>query len=99
MSAELSLQALTTEKKSFTTGLLLPELRLGSYGSYFGDVVYNLDPTSQINGSLMWRVPLGQLIYKGDKKRFDSKIALQRTSILQTKAHISAEITCLREQI
>ena len=99
ISAELSLQSLTTEKKSFTTGLLLPELRLGSYGSYFGDVVYNLDPTSQINGSLMWRIPLGQLIYKGDQKRFDSKIALQRTSILQTKAHINAEIICLREQI
>ena len=99
MSAELSLQSLTTEKKSFTKGLLLPEFRLGSYGSYFGDVVYNLDPTSQINGSLMWKIPLGQLIYKGDKKIYDSKIALQRTSILQTKAHISAEIICFKEQI
>lgn len=89
---ELTLASLSSEKKTATTGLLIPELRVGAYASYFGDVFTPVDPTTTINASLLWRIPLGRVTYAGSLKQYDAKIAIQEVQIAQTKTMINAEV-------
>ena len=98
-SSEFILRALNTEKKTTTTGLLIPEVRLGAYGSYFGGVFSPMDPTSAINASLIWEIPFGRLIYKGSLKQYNARIALQKNSLEQIKATINEEVISAREKI
>lgn len=107
---ETILKALTTEKKTVTTGLLLPELSLNAFTAGFGGLngaVEAIDPiqfpttqqlyaTNAINFSLMWRIPLGNLTFAGDLKTYDAKILIQQTQIQQTKATINKEIIAAR---
>ena len=103
---ELQFQALKMERKKYTTGLLIPELSIGTYGSYFGRINGNVSPmfpdqypetqqlypTGALNVSLMWKIPLGALTYQGDKKVYDSKMRLNEIKTKQFKAQISEEI-------
>ena len=103
---ELQFQALKMERKKHTTGLLIPELSIGTYGSYFGRINGNVSPmfqdqypetkqlysTGALNISLMWEIPLGALTYQGDKKVYDSKMRLNEIKTKQFKAQISEEI-------
>jgi outer membrane protein TolC len=100
------LKILETEKKTVTTGLLLPELRLNVYGASFGslnDAVEPVLPTQFLNptqlyrtrafdAGLMWQIPLGNLIYGGGRKSYDARISLQQTENDKLKANVNAEI-------
>ncbi|HEC43659.1 MAG TPA: TolC family protein [Bacteroides sp.] len=94
---ELMVKSLQAEKKTTTTGLLLPELRIGTYGSYFGDVFSPLYPTGEINAALVWKIPLGRLIYGGDLKQYNSQIAIRQVILQQTRAEVSEEVTNAKE--
>jgi outer membrane protein TolC len=110
---ELSLKSIETEMKTVTTGLLIPELRLNAFGSYFGGLKGNvkpmfpsqypdpqqLYPTSALNVSLMWRVPLGNLIYAGDLKKYKSQILIKQTQMEQVKAQVNEEIIAAKETL
>lgn len=98
-SMELSLQSLNTEKKTTTTGLGLPELRIGTYGAYFGHVFSPLDPTDEINASLIWKFPLGRIADKDDLNQFDAKISLQENQLAQAKARVNQEILASQQNI
>lgn len=103
---ELLLQALETERKKYTTGLLLPELNVGTYGSNFGRISGNvtpmfpvdypqtqqLYPTRALNVSLLWKIPLGELTYQGDKKTYNSRIRLNEIEAEQFKVQVNEEI-------
>lgn len=103
---ELQFQALEKERKKYTTGLLFPEVNIGTYGSYFGRISGNmspmfpdrfpstnqLDPTAALNVSLLWKIPLGALTSQGDKKSFDSKMRLNEIEGEQFKVQINEEI-------
>jgi outer membrane protein TolC len=103
---ELQLKALNVERKKHTLGLLVPELNVNTYGSYFGRISGNISPifplqypetqqlypTGALNISLLWRIPLGALIYQGDKKIYDSKILLTKIKADRFKAYVSEEI-------
>jgi outer membrane protein TolC len=97
---ELILQSLYEEKKTTTTGLWLPELSVtNARGSFFGDVFNNLDPTVEINGALLWKIPLGRLISGGELKQYNARIALQKIQMMQTRAQVNEEVIRAREQI
>ena len=96
---ERMLQSLNAEKKTTTTGLLLPELRVSAYGSYFGDIFSPLDPTSEINAALIWKIPVGRLGFRGTLKQYNSRIAIQEIQIEQVRAQINEEVISAREQI
>jgi outer membrane protein TolC len=97
---ELILQSLYEEKKTTTTGLWLPELSVtNARGSFFGDVFNNLDPTVEINGALLWKIPLGRLISGGELKQYNARIALQKIHMMQTRAQVNEEVIRAREQI
>jgi outer membrane protein TolC len=98
-SMDLTLQALNAAKKTTTTGLLLPKLSVGGYGSYFGGVFSPIGPTSEINASLIWTIPTGRLVYAGELKQFDARIALQENQILQAKATINKDLLSSRARI
>lgn len=111
--SESSLQSIEMERKTVTTGLLIPELRLNTYSSYFGGLggqVTPMDPvlypetnqlytTGAFNVSLMWQIPIGRLIYGGDVKRYNAQILIQQTQLEQVKAEINEEITTARQLI
>ncbi|MDQ3192533.1 MAG: TolC family protein [Bacteroidota bacterium] len=112
-AGELSLKSLQTERRTTTTGLLLPQLQVGAFSSQFGrgfqpvrpmfpkeypnpQAMY---PTSAIDISLMWRIPIGRIFYAGDLKQFDSRLKLQEIQIEQQKAKINEELISERAQI
>ncbi len=92
-SAGYSLQALQLERKTTTKGLWLPELKLGTYTSYFGDVFSPVNPTTAVNASLLWKIPMGRLTSGGELEQYDVKIAIQQNELAQTKALINEEVT------
>lgn len=96
---ELVLQSLNAEKKTTTTGLLLPELQVGTYGSYFGKISSPIDPTSEINAALIWKIPMGRLTYGGTLKQYNVRIALQENRIAQARTQVNEELISTREQI
>jgi len=73
------LKSIESENKLYSTALLLPSLRVGTYGSMFGKSLHDLNPTMELNTSLVWSIPLGRLVYAGDKKREEAKIMLQQS--------------------
>ena len=98
-SMELILQSLNEEKKTTTTSLLLPEVRIGGYSSFFGDVFSPIDPTSELNASLIWKIPMGRLTKKGTLLKYNAQITLQENQIAQAKAIVNKELITSREQI
>lgn len=109
----LESEALQTMRKTTTTGLLIPELRIGTYGSYFGGLngpvtpmvptdypqTKMLYPTSELNAALLWRVPLGRIFYKGDLKRYDAQLNIQQTRLEQQKGIINEEVISAQSQL
>jgi len=110
---EYNLMSLELEKKTATTGLLLPEFRINSYSSYFGGLegevspVFPADypdpqqlyPTSEANLSLMWKVPLSSLTYKGDIKQYNSEILIHQNQMEKLKASVSEEIDAAQHEL
>ncbi|NRA12841.1 MAG: TolC family protein, partial [Crocinitomicaceae bacterium] len=80
-------------------GLFLPELRVGTHGSYFGGVFSPLNPTGIINAALIWDIPLGRFIKKGSLKQYDAQLALQGIQMEQTKEQVNAEVLASRSKI
>ncbi|MDH3649938.1 MAG: TolC family protein, partial [Saprospiraceae bacterium] len=113
LSRQFILKAFEVRKKTVNEGLLIPELRLSTYGSYFGALKGQVTPlqieqhpetqqlysTAALNIGLMWQVPLGRLTYGGSVKQHDAKIQLQKTSLLQVKAEINEEVAAAREDV
>ncbi len=110
---ELEIQALQVRKKSYTSGLLIPELNIGTYSSYYGKLngkvtpmnttsypnPNQLYPTQAISASLLWKIPIGALTYRGDAKKYNSLIRLKEIEDQQFKAVINEEIANARVKI
>ena len=86
------LQSLQTSKKTVTQGLLLPKFRLGMDNGAFGGYTTQMNNTYQYNAALLWNLPFGRLVYKGDIKRYNAQIDLQHNAIEQFKNQYQAEI-------
>jgi outer membrane protein TolC len=106
-SIDHTILSLQTERKITTTGLFIPTLSIGTYGSYFGRIngavspmfpsqypeTKQLYPTGMLNASLTWNIPLGRLVYGGDLKQYNSQIKIQEIKSDQFNAQINEEIT------
>ena len=71
-------------------GFLIPQLNLATYTSAFGDVFSPLNPTSAINASLMWRFPLGEIFYQGNKKRYLAQRDMEDNKVNALKLTMNA---------
>ncbi|CAN5297743.1 hypothetical protein BH23BAC1_BH23BAC1_43790 [soil metagenome] len=110
---QLEKNSIEKEKLTTTKGLFIPELQFDASTSYFGALrgpvtpmfpeqypeTQMLYPTSGINVSLMWRLPLGRLINGGALKQYNAQLMLQDNHIRQTKAAINEELVSARQQI
>jgi outer membrane protein TolC len=90
-AAELQLQSMEMHNKISTTALWLPELKFNMYGSMFGDVFSPLYPTSGLNFSLIWKLPLGNVSYKGDAAQYKARVDLHRIEVEELKTVIHVE--------
>lgn len=72
------LQSLQTLRKTANEGLLLPKLTVGVQNGVSGAYQGPTQNTSDLNASLLWKIPLGRFVYNGDLKQWDSKILLQQ---------------------
>ncbi|MEX1241989.1 MAG: TolC family protein [Cyclobacteriaceae bacterium] len=107
------LDAIRTERKSTTTGLWLPDLSVGTSFGYFGGLFNQVRPmrpvdypdpkiiypTTVLNASLMWRIPLGRLAYRGRLKQFDAQVALKENEISQFRNQVNEEVNKSRSQL
>ncbi len=103
---ELNLKTIKKEQKTTTVGLALPSLQVNGFISYFGGLSGKVEPmrpdlftdpgqlfpTQGINAALLWRIPLGRLVYKGDLNQYKSRILLVENQMSQAKANINQEI-------
>lgn len=93
LSLQSELFSLQTERKTTTTGLLMPKLRLGTEDGLFGKVTSPYYNTYQLNASLVWQIPVGRLIYKGDLKKSDANILIQQNQVEQFKNQVQQELS------
>jgi outer membrane protein TolC len=80
------------DRKSQTTGLLLPNVNFGlnngPYGPYFSSEGNALN----YYVGAKWEIPLGVLFYGGTKKAFDARIRIERINVDRAKNEIRREI-------
>ena len=109
---EYELSALQNRKKVHTIGLMMPELNIG-YRSYrYGRLAENVIPVNSsitntnnlytnqdINASMMWKIPLGALIYNGDNRKYNSLIRLKQIEAEKCKAQINNEVASSLTQL
>ena len=79
----VELESLKIEKRSVTAGIWLPKVRLNTYGSLFGENFATSYPTNMMNLGVMWRIPLGSFIMRGEAKKYNALIDLQETKLRQ----------------
>jgi outer membrane protein TolC len=110
---QAGLEATRVEKKSTTTGLWLPEARIGVNTDHYGGLFEQvrpmrpdehtnpriLYPTSAINASLMWRIPLGRLTYSGRLKQYNAQIDLRENEIRQFRNQVNEEVGKAKAQL
>jgi len=94
----LQKKAILAERKTYTTGILLPRIDLQLYGSMFGSYASVLSPTGEINGSIGWNIPLSA-ISGGDVKRSKSLAAISELEFEATKQQINAEVFRTKSRI
>ena len=58
-----------------------------------------LYPTSQVNISLKWRIPMGRLAYEGRLKQYDAQVALQQNQIEQLSNQVDEEVNRARANL
>ncbi len=65
----------------------------------FGDVFSPLYPTSGLNFSLIWKLPLGNLSYKGDAAQYQASVDLQRIEVDMLKSSIHVEYAAAKSTL
>ena len=100
-SIKLELKSLNIERKTTTSALWLPKLRVGAYNSSFGDWMRDdsFSPTSEINTSLVWKIPMGRIIYGGSVKQFNARITLHENHLAQITAQVGEQVITAKKEI
>ena len=99
MGLKSELQALQTLRKTANEGLLLPVVTVDVQNGVFGAYQGPTRNTSELNASLLWKIPLARFVYNGDLKQWDSKISLQQNKLEQFKNRYRQETTTARAQL
>ena len=97
MQAELN--SIQAERKTTTVGLLLPKLEVGTPDALlgaFGEPYYN---TYTLDAGLLWSIPIGRIIYKGDLKKYNAEINMQQNNMQQFGNDVQQQVNDARAQI
>ncbi|CAN5791390.1 hypothetical protein BH24BAC1_BH24BAC1_28900 [soil metagenome] len=110
---QTELESIRVAKKSTTTGLLLPELSVGTYASYTGRLdgpvqpmfpaeypqTRALYPTSALNVSLLWRIPTGRLVFGGRLRQYNAQMALTENAVDQLRNTVQEELSAAQAML
>jgi len=98
MQAEMNVTE--EEKKTTTVGMLMPKLFLGSLpDGELGSFGAPYNGTFRLDGGLLWSIPLGRLIYKGDLKIYNDDLLIQQNGLDQLTNRVHFEVDNARAQI
>ncbi len=108
-SSNAEQKALQKEQSIYGKGLALPNVRLGIEDGIFGDVFsptgisfQEIDPlynTFSFTGSVMWSVPLAEILGNGQKDILDAQLALHQIESQLLKDQITCNIEVQRATI
>ncbi len=98
-SMQAELNSIQAEKKSTTVGLLLPKLEVATPDALlgtFGEPYYN---SYHLDAGLLWNIPIGRIIYKGDLKTYNAEINIQQNDMQQFGNEVHRQVEDARAQI
>lgn len=98
-SMQAELNSVQAEKKTTTVGLLLPKLVVGTPDALlgaFGEPYYN---TYTLDAGLLWSIPIGRIIYKGDLKTYNAEINIEQNDMQQFGNEVHQQVSDARTQI
>ena len=111
--AELLLKAVSIEKLTTTKAFFIPNVRFNSFGSLYGGLlgpvslmpsspgseIKQLYPTTSMNFSLQWKIPIEKLIYNGPTKKMEASEQIKKLEIKEIKAAINQDIAIAKQNI
>ena len=111
--AKLLLKAISAEKLTTTKTFFIPNVRLNSFGSLYGGLlgpvslmpsspgseIKQLYPTTSLNFSLQWKIPIEKLIYNGPTKKMEASEQIKELEIKEIKAAIKQDIVTAKQNI
>lgn len=98
-SMQAELNSIQAEKKTTTIGLLLPKIVVGTPDALlgtFGEPYYN---QYTFDAGLLWNIPIGRIIYKGELKTYNAEINIQQNTMQQFGNDVQQEVADARAQI
>jgi outer membrane protein TolC len=98
-SMQAELNAIADEKKTTTIGLLMPKLAVGTPDAMlgtFGAPYYN---SYRLDAELLWQIPLGRIIYKGDLKIYNNQLMQEQNSMQQFGNDVRQQVEDAKSQI
>jgi len=98
-SMQAELNSIQTERKTTTVGLLLPKFVVGTPDALlgtFGEPYYN---TYTLDAGLLWDIPIGRIIYRGDVKRYNAEINIEQNNMQQFGNEVVQQVADARAQI
>jgi len=98
-SIQAELNSIQTERKTTTVGLLLPKFVVGTPDALlgtFGEPYYN---TYVIDAGLLWNIPIGRIIYRGDVKTYNAEINIEQNNMQQFGNEVVQQVADARAQI
>lgn len=98
-SMQAELNSIEAEKKTTTTGLLMPKLAIGMPDAMlgtFGSPYYN---SYRLDAGLLWNIPLGRIIYKGDLKTYNAEIDMEQNNMEQFSDEVRQQVEDAKAQM
>lgn len=98
-SMQAELNSIQTERKTTTVGLLLPKIVVGTPDALlgtFGEPYYN---TYTLDAGLLWDIPIGRIIYRGDVKTYNAEINMEQNDMQQFGNEVVQQVADARAQI
>jgi outer membrane protein TolC len=98
-SMQAELNSIQAERKTTTVGLLLPKLEVGTPDALLGDFGEPYYNTYTLDAGLLWSIPIGRIIYKGDLKTYNAEINMQQNNMQQFGNDVQQQVNDARAQI
>lgn len=98
-SMQAELNSIEAQRKTTTVGLLLPKLVVGTPDALLGDFGAPYYNTYTLDAGLLWSIPIGRVVYKGDVKTYNAEINMEQNNMQQFGNEVQQQVADARVQI
>jgi len=98
-SMQAELNSVQAEKKSTTVGLLMPKLEVATPDAMLGTFGEPYNNSYRLDAGLLWDIPIGRIIYKGDLKTYNAEINMEQNDMQQFGNVVHQQVADARAQI